>query len=42
LDSLGAFGYNRNRKRCKTQTGIGLFCDGKGDPFSIEVFEGNT
>jgi len=41
-NELGAFGYNRDRKRGKMQIVIGLLCDGEGDPLSIEVFEGNT
>lgn len=41
-NELGAFGYNRDRKRGKMQIVIGLLCDAQGDPLSIEVFEGNT
>ena len=41
-NALGAFGYNRDGKRGKKQIVIGLLCDGKGTPLSIEVFAGNT
>jgi hypothetical protein len=41
-NELAAFGYNRDGKRGKRQIVIGLLCDGRGDPVSIEVFEGNT
>jgi hypothetical protein len=41
-NELGAFGYNRDGKRGKRQIVIGLLCDARGDPLSIEVFEGNT
>lgn len=41
-NALGAFGYNRDRKRGKQQIVIGLLCDGEGTPLSIEVFTGNT
>ena len=36
------FGYNRDRKKGKMQTVIGLLTDDNGWPISIEVFQGNT
>ena len=39
---FGEFGYNRNKKRGKRQIVIGLICDQKGVPLSVEVFPGNT
>ncbi len=41
-NELGAFGYNRDKKRGKQQIVIGLLCDSTGTPLSIEVFPGNT
>lgn len=41
-NELAAFGYNRDRKRGKQQIVIGLLCDAKGTPLSIEIFSGNT
>lgn len=41
-NELGAFGYNRDKKRGKQQIVIGLLCDYAGMPLSIEVFPGNT
>ena len=41
-NDLSMFGYNRDRKGGKKQIVIGLLCDGKGQPLSIEVFHGNT
>jgi transposase len=41
-NELGAFGYNRDKKRGKRQIVIGLLCDHRGRPLSIEVFPGNT
>ena len=41
-NELGAFGYNRDKKRGKQQVVIGLLCDPAGIPLSIEVFPGNT
>ncbi len=41
-NELGAFGYNRDKKRGKQQIVIGLLCDSAGTPLSIEVFPGNT
>lgn len=39
---LKAYGYNRDKKRGKKQIVVGLVCDKKGYPLSIEVFKGNT
>ena len=39
---FGEFGYNRDKKRGKRQIVIGLICDQKGVPLSVEVFPGNT
>jgi transposase len=39
---LGKSGYNRDKKKGKTQIVFGLICDGKGCPIAVEVFEGNT
>ena len=39
---FGEFGYNRDKKRGKQQIVIGLICDQKGVPLSVEVFPGNT
>lgn len=36
------FGYNRDKKKGKQQIVIGLMCDAKGMPVTVEVFEGNT
>jgi len=41
-NELSAFGYNRDGKKGKRQIVIGLLCDEKGKPLSIEVFTGNT
>ncbi|MFH0939870.1 MAG: transposase [Planctomycetota bacterium] len=41
-NELGAFGYNRDGKKRKKQIVIGLLCNEKGKPLSVEVFEGNT
>lgn len=41
-NELGAFGYNRDKKRGKLQIVIGLLCNEMGRPLSIEVFAGNT
>jgi len=41
-NELAAFGYNRDGKKGKRQIVIGLLCDYKGRPLSIEVFAGNT
>ena len=39
---FGEFGYNRDKKKGKQQIVIGLICDQKGVPLSVEVFPGNT
>jgi transposase len=41
-NELGAFGYNRDKKKGKQQIVIGLLCDEAGSPLSVEVFSGNT
>ena len=41
-NELGAFGYNRDGKRGKQQIVVGLLCDTRGRPVSIQVFPGNT
>ncbi len=41
-NELGMFGYNRDGKKGKKQIVIGLLCDDKGFPLSIEEFKGNT
>jgi transposase len=41
-NELGAYGYNRDRKKGKLQIVIGLLCDESGGPVSTEVFRGNT
>lgn len=41
-NELGAFGYNRDKKKGKKQIVIGLLCDANGVALSIEVFTGNT
>jgi transposase len=41
-NELAAFGYNRDGKKGKKQIVVGLLCDEKGVPLSIEVFKGNT
>jgi transposase len=41
-NELGAFGYNRDGKKRKSQVVIGLLCNASGIPISIEVFPGNT
>jgi len=39
---LGAFGYNRDKKRGKKQVVIALICNKEGCPIAVEVFKGNT
>jgi transposase len=39
---LAKYGYNRDKKKGKTQIIFGLLCDGNGCPIAVEVFEGNT
>jgi len=41
-NELSAFGYNRDGKRGKQQIVIGLLCNERGVPLSVEVFTGNT
>lgn len=41
-NELGAFGYNRDKKKGKLQIVIGLLCNESGIPLSIEVLSGNT
>ncbi|GBE76938.1 transposase [Microcystis aeruginosa NIES-87] len=39
---LGKYGYNRDKKKGKTQIVFGLLCSAKGCPIAVEVFEVNT
>ena len=39
---IAAFGYSRDSKRGHEQMVIGLVCNEKGCPVSVEVFSGNT
>ena len=39
---LGKYGYNRDKKKGKTQIVFGLVCEAQGCPIAVEVFEGNT
>lgn len=41
-NELAAFGYNRDGKKGKRQIVIGLLCNDRGKPLSIEAFRGNT
>jgi hypothetical protein len=41
-NALGAFGYDRDKKRGKMQIVIGLLTDPEGEPAAVRVFEGNT
>ncbi len=41
-NELSDWGYNRDKKKGKKQIVIGLLCDDKGIPVSVEVFPGNT
>ncbi len=41
-NALGAYGYNRDKKRGKPQIVVGLLTDAAGEPLSVEVFQGNT
>jgi transposase len=41
-NELSAFGYNRDKKKGKRQIVVGLLCDDKGYPISVQVFKGNT
>ncbi|WNF15729.1 IS1634 family transposase [Microcystis aeruginosa] len=39
---LGKYGYNRDKKKGKTQIVFGLLCSAKGCPIAAKVFERNT
>ena len=39
---LGEYGYNRDKKKGKTQIVFGLLCDENGCPIAVEIFKGNT
>ena len=39
---ISKYGYNRDKKKGKTQIVFGLLCSAKGCPIAVEVFEGNT
>jgi len=39
---LAKYGYNRDKKKGKTQIIFGLLCDVNGCPIAVEVFEGNV
>jgi transposase len=41
-NELAKYGYNRDGKKGKLQIVIGLLCDKKGRPISVQVFTGNT
>ena len=41
-NELAAFGYNRDQKKGKKQIVVGLLCDDRGYPVSVQVFKGNT
>jgi len=41
-NELAQYGYNRDKKKGKTQIVIGLLTDDKGYPISVEVFKGST
>jgi hypothetical protein len=41
-NELAANGYNRDGKRFKKQIVVGLLTDPDGEPFSVQVYEGNT
>ncbi len=40
--TVAAYGYSRDKKRGHQQMIIGLLCNEKGCPVSVEVFSGNT
>ncbi len=40
--AFGAYGYNRDKKKGKTQMVYGLMTDQEGCPVSVDVFPGNT
>ena len=41
-NELGAWGYNRDKKKGKKQLVVGLLCDEMGYAITVEVFAGNT
>lgn len=41
-NELAAYGYNRDKKRGKTQLVIGLLTADDGEPLAVRVFRGNT
>jgi hypothetical protein len=41
-NALAAWGYNRDRKEGKKQVVVGLLTDSRGEPLSIQVYQGNT
>ena len=41
-NDLGWWGYNRDGKKGKQQIVFGMLTDQDGEPFAVEVFEGNT
>ena len=41
-NALAAWGHNRDRKEGKKQVVIGLLTDSRGEPLSIQVYQGNT
>ncbi|MGH9446910.1 MAG: IS1634 family transposase, partial [Terriglobia bacterium] len=40
-NELGAYGYDRDKKKGKLQIVIGLLADEEGEPLAVRVFEGN-
>jgi len=41
-NAFANYGHNRDKKKGKKQIVLGLLCDDKGAPVSVEVFPGNT
>jgi transposase len=41
-NAMAAWGYNRDRKEGKKQVVVGLLTDSRGEPLSIQVYQGNT
>ena len=41
-NAMAAWGYNRDRKEGKKQVVVGLLSDSRGEPLSIQVYQGNT
>ena len=41
-NDLGAYGYNRDKKKGKMQIVVGLLTGPMGDPVAVRVFQGNT